>query len=57
MLVSHTIIVTVWLDLEVFSWHLVVCLSYYRRVEDLQFRVEEESITKGDLEVFYDIIM
>ena len=57
MLVSHTIIVTVWLDLEVFSWHLVVCLSYYRRVEDLQFRVEEESITKGDLEVFYDILM
>lgn len=25
---------------------------FYRKVEDLQFRVEEESITKGDLEVF-----
>lgn len=26
-------------------------LSPHRKVEDLQFRVEEESITKGDLEV------
>lgn len=26
-------------------------LSPCRKVEDLQFRVEEESITKGDLEV------
>lgn len=25
----------------------------HRKVEDLQFRVEEESITKGDLEVKY----
>lgn len=25
---------------------------FYRRVEDLQFRVEEACITKGDLEVF-----
>lgn len=25
---------------------------FSRKVEDLQFRVEEESITKGDLEVF-----
>lgn len=28
-----------------------VSLSFHRKVEDLQFRVEEESITKGDLEV------
>lgn len=29
------------------------CTSFssFRKVEDLQFRVEEESITKGDLEV------
>lgn len=27
--------------------------SPHRKVEDLQFRVEEESITKGDLEVKY----
>ena len=27
-------------------------LCHIRKVEDLQFRVEEESITKGDLEVF-----
>lgn len=26
-------------------------MCYDRKVEDLQFRVEEESITKGDLEV------
>lgn len=26
-------------------------ISFHRKVEDLQFRVEEESITKGDLEV------
>lgn len=34
---------------------LIVCRlrpPLYRKVEDLQFRVEEESITKGDLEVF-----
>lgn len=30
---------------------LLICLSPRRKVEDLQFRVEEESITKGDLEV------
>lgn len=29
---------------------------FYRKVEDLQFRVEEESITKGDLEVFINFI-
>lgn len=28
-----------------------VPVSFHRKVEDLQFRVEEESITKGDLEV------
>lgn len=36
-------------------WHCPDTLwpmCYYRKVEDLQFRVEEESITKGDLEVF-----
>lgn len=33
-----------------------VSLSFPRKVEDLQFRVEEESITKGDLEVIpYDL--
>ena len=26
-------------------------ILFHRKVEDLQFRVEEESITKGDLEV------
>uniref|UniRef100_A0A673X7I5 CAP-Gly domain containing linker protein 2 n=1 Tax=Salmo trutta TaxID=8032 RepID=A0A673X7I5_SALTR len=34
-------------------WHFPDTLwpmCYYRKVEDLQFRVEEESITKGDLE-------
>lgn len=31
-------------------------LFFCRKVEDLQFRVEEESITKGDLEVFIFII-
>lgn len=29
--------------------------SSFRKVEDLQFRVEEECITKGDLEVFIHI--
>lgn len=28
-----------------------VLILFHRKVEDLQFRVEEESITKGDLEV------
>lgn len=38
------------------SWLLLVSLSFPRKVEDLQFRVEEESITKGDLEVIpYDL--
>lgn len=32
-------------------WVLMNCP--HRKVEDLQFRVEEESITKGDLEVKY----
>lgn len=33
------------------TWILMSCP--HRKVEDLQFRVEEESITKGDLEVKY----
>lgn len=38
------------------SWLLFVSLPFPRKVEDLQFRVEEESITKGDLEVIpYDL--
>lgn len=28
-----------------------VLILFHRKVEDLQFRIEEESITKGDLEV------
>lgn len=32
-------------------WSLLVSALFSRKVEDLQFRVEEESITKGDLEV------
>lgn len=41
------------ISLKAFSfkviWILINCP--HRKVEDLQFRVEEESITKGDLEV------
>lgn len=32
-------------------WLLFISSPSHRKVEDLQFRVEEESITKGDLEV------
>lgn len=34
-----------------YSLKCFVLVLFHRKVEDLQFRVEEESITKGDLEV------